>query len=144
MFSSVERSGSVSSMRRTNVPPGCAGERPVVDGGTRSADMQLSRGGRRESDAYGFCGVSHGLPFFSDVTRLSGMRWTERVLIARFRAIRRVFASCVSLRFGSLGFRVTAMPNTTESIDKAAVVASHTAPIPIQNAWGYMQMSSES
>ncbi len=51
-----------------------------------------------------------------------------------------------AFRCGSdrLAFRVTAMPNTTESIDKAAVVASHTAPIPIQNAWGYMQMSSES
>ena len=52
VFSAVDRSGSVSSMRRMNVPPTSAGEGPVVDGGAGAADVQVAGRARGESDAY--------------------------------------------------------------------------------------------
>ena len=48
-FSGVERSRSVSSMRRTSVPPACRGEQPVVERRARAADVQRRRSGRERS-----------------------------------------------------------------------------------------------
>ena len=51
IHSSRLRSVSVSSMRRTNVPPCWRGVDPVVEGGLRAAHVEVARRGRREPHA---------------------------------------------------------------------------------------------
>ena len=61
-----------------------------------------------------------------------------------------LFPSCSSLSFAALrafvrfSLRTKNKPNTTESIERIAVTASHVQPIPTQKLTGYMQMSRES
>ena len=76
MFSSVERSGSVSSMRRMNDAAGAARERPVVDGGARPADVEVAGGARGEADADG---VGHEVSF--DRAAAAGRRAEVRRLV---------------------------------------------------------------
>ena len=51
MFSFVERSGSVSSMRRDEGAAHRTRERPVVDGGARATDVQLHSSGTGEANS---------------------------------------------------------------------------------------------
>lgn len=105
-----------------------AGECPVVNSGASAANVQLTR--RRRCEAYAN-GIGHVVLLV--FVNLSG-------LVLKRACVRMRHAAKAAWRGYDARARSN-FPMIRQTTLLAPVAASHTAPIPIQNSGGYMQMS---